>query len=61
MILTFLFYFRIHGDRSFHCDVCGVCMDVQHQGNHECREGLAYDECCVCLEVGKTAGIIKLM
>jgi hypothetical protein len=45
------FYFRIHGDRSFHCDVFGVCLDVQLRGNHRCRAGSAHDECCICLEV----------
>ena len=45
------FLIRIHGDRSFHCDVCGVCLDVQLRGNHKCREGSAHDECCICLEV----------
>ena len=42
---------RIHGDRSFHCDVCGVCLDVQLRDNHKCRADSAHDECCICLEV----------
>ena len=49
--LYFLFQCRIHGDRSFHCEICGVCLDVQLRGNHKCREGSAHDECCICLEV----------
>ena len=42
---------RVHGNRSFHCDMCGVCLDVNLRGNHKCREGSAHDECCVCSEV----------
>ena len=53
VITIFVFVCRIHGDRSFHCDVCGVCLDVQLRGNHKCREGSAHDECCICLEVGR--------
>ena len=52
--LTLYFKFslvRIHKHRSFHCDVCGVCLDVQLQDNHRCRAGSAHDECCICLEV----------
>ena len=44
-------YFRIHKHRSFHCDICGVCLDVQLRDNHKCRAGSAHDECCICLEV----------
>jgi hypothetical protein len=42
---------RIHGDRSFHCDICGVCLDVQLRGNHKCRPDSAHDECFICSEV----------
>ena len=37
----FSFWSRVHGDRSFHCDTCGVCLDVNLRGNHRCREGSA--------------------
>ena len=47
------FFFRIHGDRSFHCDVCGVCLDVQLKGNHKCRPDSAHDNCGICFEVYK--------
>ena len=49
---------RVHGNRSFHCDMCGVCLDVNLRGNHKCREGSAHDECCVCSEVS-TAFVLQ--
>ena len=52
-----IFPFRIHKHRSFHCDVCGVCLDVQLHDNHRCREGSAHDECCICLEVDLAASL----
>ena len=52
-----LFYSRIHKHRSFHCDVCGVCLDVQLRDNHKCRAGSAHDECCICLEVDLAASL----
>ena len=44
-------HFRIHKDRSFHCDVCNVCLDKRLQGKHKCRPDSGHDECCICLEV----------
>lgn len=48
---VFISYFRIHKDRSFHCDVCNVCLDKRLQGKHKCRPNSGHDECCICLEV----------
>ena len=42
---------RIHRDKSFHCEVCNVCLDKRLQGNHKCRPDSGHDECCICLEV----------
>ena len=42
---------RIHSDRSFHCDVCNVCLDKRLEGKHKCRPDSGHDECCICLEV----------
>ena len=43
--------FRIHQDKSFHCEVCNVCLDKRLEGNHKCRPDSGHDECCICLEV----------
>ena len=60
MILKVLFFnvsalfclsFRIHKDKSFHRDVCNVCLDKQLGGNHKCRPDSSRDEFCICLEV----------
>ena len=54
---TFKMYFycflslRIHQDKSFHCEVCNVCLDKRLEGNHKCRPDSGHDECCICLEV----------
>ena len=48
--LTNLF-FSIYKDRSFHCDVCNVCLDKRLEGKHKCRPNSGHDECCICLEV----------
>ena len=42
---------RIHQDKSFHCEVCNVCLDKRLEGNHKCRPDSGHDECCICLEV----------
>ena len=42
---------RIHEDKSFHCEVCNVCLDKRLEGNHKCRPDSGHDECCICLEV----------
>ena len=42
---------RIHSDKSYHCDVCNVCLDKRLLGNHKCRPDSGHDECCICLEV----------
>ena len=42
---------RIHKDKSFHCEVCNVCLDKRLEGNHKCRPDSGHDECCICLEV----------
>ena len=44
---------RIHKDKSFHCDVCNVCLDKRLEGKHKCRPDSGHDECCICLEVGE--------
>ena len=59
MIQVIIFRPRINGDRSFHCDVCGVCLDVQLRGNHKCRPDSAHDECCICLEVNNLYNLFK--
>ncbi|XP_015760869.1 PREDICTED: uncharacterized protein LOC107340032 [Acropora digitifera] len=41
---------RIHSDKSYHCDVCNVCLDKRLLGNHKCRPDSGHDECCICLE-----------
>ncbi|PFX25162.1 Halomucin [Stylophora pistillata] len=40
----------IYKDRSFHCDVCNVCLDKRLEGKHKCRPNSGHDECCICLE-----------
>ncbi|CAH3107431.1 unnamed protein product [Porites lobata] len=40
----------IHKDKSFHRDVCNVCLDKQLGGNHKCRPDSSRDEFCICLE-----------
>lgn len=42
---------RIHKDKSFHCEVCNVCLDKRLEGKHKCRPDSGHDECCICLEV----------
>ena len=42
---------RIHKDKSFHWEVCNVCLDKRLENNHKCRPDSGYDECCICLEV----------
>ena len=42
---------RIHKDKSFHCEVCNVCLDIRFEGKHKCRPDSGHDECCICLEV----------
>ena len=49
--LPILFQSRIHQDKSFHCEVCNVCLDKRLEGNHKCRPDSGHDECCICLEV----------
>ena len=49
--IVFYYYFRIHQDKSFHCEVCNVCLDKRLEGNHKCRPDSGHDECCICLEV----------
>ena len=44
---------RIHKDKSFHCDVCNVCLDKRLEGKHKCRPDSGHDECCICLEVSE--------
>ena len=41
----------IHKDKSYHCDVCNVCLDKRLEGKHKCRPDSGHDECCICLEV----------
>ncbi|XP_020630412.1 RING finger and CHY zinc finger domain-containing protein 1-like [Orbicella faveolata] len=41
---------RIHKDKSFHCEVCNVCLDKRLEGKHKCRADSGHDECCICLE-----------
>ena len=43
----------IHKEKSFHCDVCNVCLDKRLEGKHKCRPDSGHDECCICLEVGE--------
>ena len=31
-------FFNIFKDRSFHCDVCNVCLDKWLEGRHSSRE-----------------------
>ena len=50
---TFFVSNSTHKDKSFHCDVCNVCLDKRLEGKHKCRPNFAHDECCVCLEVSK--------
>ena len=53
-IIWLSFYFPwIHRDKSFHCEVCNVCLDKCLEGKHECRPDSGHDECCICLEVRK--------
>ena len=59
-IVIFLIIYRIHGDRSFHCEICGVCLDVQLKNNHKCRADSAHDECCICLEVILLLAVFEL-
>ena len=33
-------FFNIFKDRSFHCDVCNVCLDKRLEGRHSSREAL---------------------
>ena len=49
--LLLIYLNRIHSDRSFHCDVCNVCLDKRLEGKHKCRPDSGHDECCICLEV----------
>ena len=44
-------FFNIFKDRSFHCDVCNVCLDKRLEGRHSSRENSGHDERCLCLEV----------
>ena len=48
-------YFRINGHRSYHCNICGVCLDKKLLGNHSCREGSAHDPCVLCSQVSYQA------
>ena len=50
---SFMFFVlnSIHKDKSFHCDVCNVCLDKRLEGKHKCRPDSGHDECCICLEV----------
>ena len=52
---SFMFFVlnSIHKDKSFHCDVCNVCLDKRLEGKHKCRPDSGHDECCICLEVRK--------
>ena len=52
---SFMFFVlnSIHKDKSFHCDVCNVCLDKRLEGKHKCRPDSGHDECCICLEVGE--------
>ena len=49
--LLLIYLNRIDGDRSFHCDVCNICLDKSLEGKHKCRPDSGHDECCICLEV----------
>ena len=51
VVVCLFFLLRIHRDKSFHCDVCNVCLDKRLQGKHKCRPDSGHDECCICLEV----------
>lgn len=51
LFVCLFFILRIHRDKSFHCDVCNVCLDKRLQGKHKCRPDSGHDECCICLEV----------
>ena len=42
---------RLHQDKSFHCEVCNVCLDKGLEGNHKCRPDSGHYECCIFLEV----------
>ena len=50
---TFFVSNSTHNDKSFHCDVCNVCLDKRLEGKHKCRPDSGHDECCICLEVGE--------
>ena len=52
---SFMFFVlnSIHKDKSFHCDVCNVCLDKRLEGKHKCRPDSGHDECCICLEVSE--------
>ena len=47
----FRFRFNIFKDRSFHCNVCNVCLDTRLEGRHSSRENSGHDEHYLCLEV----------
>ena len=50
---TFFVFNSTHKDKSFHCDVCNVCLDKRLEGKHKCRPNFGHDECCVCLGVSE--------
>ena len=43
--------YRIYRDRSFHCDVCNVCLDKRLEGKHKCRWVSQQDNRHICLKV----------
>ena len=45
------FCFSIFKDRSFHCDVCNVCLDKRLEGRHSCWENSGHDGCCNCIYI----------
>ena len=51
IFFSLIILFSIYKDRSFHCDVCNVCLDKRLEGKHKCRPNSGHDECCICLEV----------
>ena len=49
--INFICHFRIQQDKSFHCEICNVCLDKRLKGNHQCRPDSGHSESFICLEV----------